>query len=85
MAGIQSKISARGQVSVPVEVLRQLGVGPGSVLEWKWRNGELAVRRAGKRSSEEIHAMLFGQSRERKPTDVEVGIRKYVRRRHARG
>lgn len=29
--------------------------------------------------------MLFGQSRKSKPTDVEAGVRKYVRQRHARG
>ena len=86
MSGIQSKVTAQGQISVPAEVRRQLGVGPGSVLVWEWRDGEFVVRRAGKSTSADIHEALFG-AREpaRKPVDVKAGIRKYVRRRHARG
>jgi hypothetical protein len=37
-----------------------LSVGPGSVLVWEERDGEFVVRRAGRYSSEEIHAALFG-------------------------
>jgi len=85
MSGIQSKVTAQGQISVPAEVRRQLGVGPGSVLVWEWRDGEFVVRRAGKSTSAEIHEVLFGaEAARRKPGDVKAGIRKYVRRRHAR-
>lgn len=85
MSGIQSKVTAQGQISVPAEVRRQLGVGPGSVLVWEWRNGEFVVRRAGKSTSAEIHEALFGDGATRgKPSDVKAAIRKYVRRRHAR-
>ena len=85
MRGIQSKVTAQGQISVPAEVRRQLGVGPGSVLAWEWRDGEFVVRRAGKSTSAEIHAALFGAGATRgKPVDVKAGVRKYVRRRHAR-
>jgi AbrB family looped-hinge helix DNA binding protein len=84
MSGIQSKVTAQGQISVPAEVRRQLGVGPGSVLVWEWRDGEFVVRRAGKSTSADIHAALFGaRATSRKPVDVKAGIRKYVRRRHA--
>jgi len=87
MSTIQSKVTAQGQISVPAEVRRQLGVGPGSVLVWEWRDGEFVVRRAGKCSSEDIHEALFGTTKpvKTKPTDVKAGIRKYVRRQHARG
>ena len=87
MSTIQSKVTAQGQISVPAEVRRQLGVGPGSVLVWEWRNGEFVVRRAGRCSSSDIHVALFGATRpdSSKPTDVKAGIRKYVRRKHARG
>jgi len=30
----ESKLTAQGQISVPAEVRRKLGLGPGSVLEW---------------------------------------------------
>ena len=85
MSGIQSKVTAQGQISVPAEVRRQLGVGPGSVLVWEWRDGEFVVRRAGKSTSAEIHEALFGAKPTRgKAVDAKAGIRKYVRRRHAR-
>jgi len=87
MSTIQSKVTAQGQISVPAEVRRQLGVGPGSVLVWEWRDGEFVVRRAGKCSSAEIHVALFGATKpvRTKQTDVKAGIRKYVRRQHAGG
>jgi AbrB family looped-hinge helix DNA binding protein len=86
MSGIQSKVTAQGQISVPAEVRRQLGVGPGSVLVWEWRDGEFVVRRAGKSTSADIHEALFGtRAPGKKPADVKSGIRKYVRRRHASG
>jgi AbrB family looped-hinge helix DNA binding protein len=86
MGSIQSKVTAQGQISVPSEVRRQLGVGPGSVLIWEWRDGEFVVRRAGKCSSEDIHTALFGDSKpaKRKAVDVKAGVRKYMRQRHAR-
>ena len=85
MGHIQSKVTAQGQVSVPAEVRRQLGLGPGSVLIWELREGEFVVRRAGKTTSADIHAALFGAGAPaRKAVDVKTAIRKYVRRRHAR-
>lgn len=86
MATIQSKVTAQGQISVPAEVRRQLGVGPGSVLEWEWRDNVFVVRRAGKCSSADIHAALFGSTEPPKAAsgDARSGIRKYVRKRHAR-
>ena len=86
MSDIQSKVTAQGQISVPAEVRRQLGVGPGSVLVWEWRDGEFVVRRAGKSTSADVHAALFGtRAAGKKSADVKAGIRKYVRRRHASG
>jgi bifunctional DNA-binding transcriptional regulator/antitoxin component of YhaV-PrlF toxin-antitoxin module len=72
---------------VPAEVRRQLGVGPGSVLVWEWRDGAFVVRREGKCTSADIHAAVFGAVGlgRGKPTDVKAGIRKYMRKRHARG
>lgn len=87
MMSIQSKVTAQGQISVPAEVRRQLGVGPGSVLVWEWRDGAFVVRRDGKCTSADIHAAIFGASKpaRRKPGDVKAGVRTYVRRKHARG
>ena len=85
MSSFQSKVTAQGQISVPAEVRRHLGVGPGSVLVWEWRDGEFVVRRSGRSTSSDIHEALFGDTEARKkPADVKAGIRKYIRRRHAR-
>ena len=86
MAIPQSKLTAQGQISVPAEVRRRLGIGPGSVLIWEERDGEFVVRRAGRCTSDEIHAALFGDEPVAATGSdvVKDGIRKYIRRRHAR-
>jgi antitoxin PrlF len=86
MAIAHSKLTAQGQISVPASVRRKLGVGPGSVLEWEERDGEVLVRRAGRVSSGDMHEVLFPKdiSRTKSPAQLKAGISKYVRKRHAR-
>lgn len=85
MAIAQSKLTAQGQISVPAAIRKRLGLGPGSVLEWDQRAGEVIVRKAGRFSSAEVHAALFPSARPQAPVDVKAAIRKHIRRRHARG
>ena len=59
MAIAQSRLTAQGQISVPAEIRKKLGVGPGSVLEWDEQNDQVVVRRAGRYTSEDIHGALF--------------------------
>ena len=82
-----SSVTAQGRISVPAEVRRKLGIGPGSVLEWEAEGERIVVRRAGRYSSEEIHQALFGASKPkaRSLDELKEGIRSYVRKRHARG
>jgi AbrB family looped-hinge helix DNA binding protein len=77
MAIAQSKLTAQGQISVPVDVRRKLGIGPGSVLEWEEDGNRIVVRRAGRFSSEDIHRALFGaRPPERRSLDeLREGIR----------
>jgi len=83
---VQSKVTAQGQISVPAEIRKKLGVGPGSVLEWDQQGDQVIVRRAGQFTSTDIHDALFGDAeRKSAPTDAKDGIRKYIRKRHARG
>ena len=86
MAIARSKVTAQGQISVPVDVRRKLGIGPGSVLEWDEEGTKIVVRRAGRFSSEDIHRMLFGvQAPEtRSPGALREGVRRNVRKRYAR-
>ena len=85
MALARSKVTAQGQISVPLEVRRRLGVGPGSVLEWDEEGDAIVVRRSGQFSSEDIHQAVFPQGRpvRRALEDLKDGIRRHVRKRHA--
>jgi AbrB family looped-hinge helix DNA binding protein len=82
----QSKLTAQGQISVPSEIRRKLGVGPGSILEWDERNDEVIVRRAGRHTSADVHKALFpdGSPKRKASASAKEGIRKYARRKHAR-
>lgn len=86
MAIAHSKLTAQGQISVPSQVRKKLGVGPGSVLEWDERNDEVVVRRAGRYSSVDIHAALFpaGTPPASTTKQLKEGIRQLMRKRHAR-
>ncbi len=82
----QSKITAQGQISVPAEVRRKLGLGPGSVLEWVDEGGEIVIRRAGRHSSEDVNRALFpsGPPKARSLEELKEGLRAAGRQRHAR-
>jgi AbrB family looped-hinge helix DNA binding protein len=87
MAIAHSKVTSQGQISVPAEVRKRLGVGPGSTLVWDEDGDRIVVRRAGLVSSEDIHRALFA-GRQPKPKSLKQlkdGIREYARKRHARG
>jgi antitoxin PrlF len=81
----QSKITAQGQISVPAEVRKKLGVGPGSILEWDEKNDQVVVRRAGKSTSTDVHEALFPEAEPKVTVGIKAGIRKHMREKHARG
>ena len=83
---VTSKLTAQGQISVPAEIRKKLGIGPGSAIEWEERDGEILVRRAGRYSSAEMHAAVFADEL---PTpkslqDLKEGVRAHMRKKHAR-
>ncbi len=82
-----SKLTTQGQISVPAEVRKILGIGPGSVLEWHDNEGVLVVRRAGRFSSADIHQSLFpnGAPTRISTSDVKLKIKEYMRKRYAGG
>ena len=85
MALAQSKLTAQGQISVPAEVRRKLGLGPGSVVEWDEDGERVVVRRAGRYTSQEIHHELFDRPpRARTAAELKEGIRRLMRKKHAR-
>ncbi len=86
MAIVQSKLTTQGQISVPAEVRKKLGLGPGSVLQWEEDGDRMIVRRVGQFSSEDIHAAVFGGKKPQPKTlgELKQGIRDQIRKRHAR-
>jgi antitoxin PrlF len=59
MAIAQSKVTAQGQISLPAEIRKRLGIVPGSMIEWEEEGNKIVVRRAGKYTSEDIRRVLF--------------------------
>jgi antitoxin PrlF len=86
MALAQSKVTAQGQISVPAEVRRKLGIGPGSVLEWHEEGDAVIVRKAGRYTSEEIHRAIFPQAKDtaKRIEEFDQGVRRYLKKKHAR-
>jgi AbrB family looped-hinge helix DNA binding protein len=86
MASIQSRVTAQGQISVPADIRRRFGIGPGSVLEWEEDGDRIVVRPVGEFTSEDIHRAVFGDRPPVRRTLAELkqGIRKYMKQRRAR-
>jgi len=87
MSIARSKVTAQGQISIPADVRRKLGAGPGSVLEWEEAGDKVLVRRAGTFSFEDIHRAIFGaRTPEKRGLDeLKEGLRRHARNRYARG
>ena len=82
----QSKLTSQGQITVPAEVRRQLGLVPGSVLEWVEEDGTMVVRRVGQFSSEDIHTALFSGEppRARGLEEHKESVGRHFKAKHAR-
>jgi AbrB family looped-hinge helix DNA binding protein len=82
----ESRVTAQGQISVPAEVRRRLGIGPGSIIEWEAEDDRILVRRAGRYTSSEVHEEVFpyGAPARRSEAEIKAGIRANVKKRHAR-
>lgn len=80
----RSKVTSQGQISIPAEVRRRLGIGPGSILEWDQEDDKIVVRRSGTCSSEDIHRALFPKRSPEPRTldELKEGIRRNIRERH---
>jgi AbrB family looped-hinge helix DNA binding protein len=82
----ESRLTRQGQVSIPAEVRRRLGLQPGSVVEWDAEGDEIVVRRAGRYTSQAVHDALFALEPDRHTLDeLKEGIKRHVRAKHARG
>ncbi len=84
VANAQSKVTSQGQISIPADVRRKLGVGPGSILEWEEKDGVMTVRKAGRYTWADVRQVLFGEEKPRPLADVKEAIRQHIRHKHAR-
>jgi AbrB family looped-hinge helix DNA binding protein len=86
MAIARSKITAQGQISVPAEIRRKLGLRAGSILEWHEEGERVVVSRAGRYTFEDVHRALFPQRppNARTAEEMKAGLRRYVKARRAR-
>ena len=86
MALAHSKVTGQGQISVPAEVRRRLGIGPGSVLEWNEEDEKIVVRRSSRYSWDDVHRALFPDRppRPRTLAELKQGLKRHVQERHAR-
>lgn len=79
-----STVTSQGQISIPAEVRRRLGAGPGSVLEWDEQDGSIVVRKAADYQSEDIHRAIFPKPPARRSlAELKSGLRRNVKGRHA--
>jgi antitoxin PrlF len=86
MAIARSKITAQGQISVPAQIRRKLGLRAGSILEWHEEGERVVVSRAGRYTFEDIHRALFPRRSPdpRSIDEMKAGLRRYVKARRAR-
>ncbi len=85
MESVESKITSKGQISVPAAVRRKLDLTPGARIEWVEHNGEVVVRRVSRFSSQEIHEAVFGaQTHSVSAPSMDAAIRAHLKKKHAR-
>lgn len=84
MKPVESRITSKGQITVPAAVRERLELGPGTRIEWLEHEGEIVVRRASRFTSQEIHEAVF---RTRKPAvsieEMDQAIEARMRKKYA--
>jgi len=80
-----SRVTAQGQVSLPAEIRKKLGLAPGALLQWEVKADEAIVRRVGRFSFEDVHRALFAKPPRFRSLDrLREGIRQRVTRGRSR-
>ena len=85
MPPLRSKLNAQGRITIPAEIRRELGIGPGSIVEWVVDGDDVIVRKSGKYSFDDIHRALFPTPpKPRTLEELKEGIADYIRDKHGR-
>jgi AbrB family looped-hinge helix DNA binding protein len=81
----RSKLDPQGRTYIPAGIRKELGIGPGTVLEWHHDGNDIVLRKKGRYSSDDIHRALFPtRPRTRSLEELKEGIADYVRDKHGR-
>ena len=84
MSIAKSRITAQGQVTIPVAIMRLFGLAPGEVIEWNEQEGNLVVQKAGQFSLEDVQKALRLPSGIHKTDDqIREGLKARVKAKHA--
>lgn len=67
-----SKLTAQNLISVPAEICKKLGVGPGSLIEWDAKNEGVIVRKAGRHTLADVNEALFPESAPKRQATASV-------------
>jgi len=80
----QSRITSQGQISIPVSIMRQFGLAPGSVVTWDVLEGRLVLDKTGTYSLEEIRAALkLPKGLHKSDEEIRAGLQARTRAKHA--
>ena len=80
----QSRITSQGQISIPVSIMRQFGLAPGSVVTWNTLEGHLIIEKTGQYSLEEIKAVLkLPKGIHKSDEAIREGLQARVKAKHA--
>jgi AbrB family looped-hinge helix DNA binding protein len=87
MSIARARITAQSQISLPAEVRKKLGVGPGNFVEFEEEDGQIILRKVGRYTFADIHAALFpiGPLKPKTLDELKEGVRAHLRKKHARG
>jgi AbrB family looped-hinge helix DNA binding protein len=80
----RTRITSQGQTSVPQEVRRQFGMGPGDEIIWSEEDGRLVVRVRGTHTLGDVRKALALPSTEG-AIAVKAAIRDRIRRKFGHG
>ena len=80
----RTKITSQGQTSVPQEVRRLFGMGPGAEIVWGEDDGRLVVKVQGTHTLHDVRKALSLPSRA-KSIDVKAAVRDRMRKKFKRG
>jgi bifunctional DNA-binding transcriptional regulator/antitoxin component of YhaV-PrlF toxin-antitoxin module len=84
MSLAQSRITAQGQVSIPVSVMRQFGLAPGEVINWEALEGHLVIEKAGQYSLADVQqALKLPKGAPKTDEELREGIKARLRAKHA--